>query len=198
MSPLIGIIMRNSISEEQHQIATVYEDIIDAVLKSGGVPIGIPNKDIAKYISICSGFIVQGGDDIANDDLIAIKLIKEKNIPILGICLGMQEMAYLANGEIYDINNHKIEDMHEIEIVKDSLLYRILGCEKTMVNSRHKSAVKNTNLKISATSPDGIIEAVEDSNNTFFLGLQWHPENMYEYDRNSRKIFDYFIKTCHH
>ena len=196
MEPIIGIIMRDSLSETKQEITVIYKDIINAIIKSGGKPIGIPNNYFDKYINLCHGFIIQGGDDLEDRDIRIIKELKERNIPLLGICLGMQEMAFLDNGEIYDINNHKKKEMHEITIDKNSLLYQILGCTKTMVNSRHKSAVKNTNLIVSSRSIDNIIESVEDRHKRFYIGLQWHPENMYEYDSNSRKIFDYFIKIC--
>ena len=196
MEPIIGIIMRDSLSSTNQPVSVVYKDLINAIIKSGGKPIGISNNFFDKYINLCQGFIIQGGDDIDEHDLKIIKELKEKNIPLLGICLGMQEMAYLNNGEIFDINNHKISSMHEVNINKDSLLYKIMGCEKTMVNSRHKSAVKKTNLFISSRSNDKIIESVEDKTKKFFIGLQWHPENLYNSDLNSKKIFDYFIKAC--
>ena len=59
-----------------------------------------------------------------------------------------------------------------------------------MVNSRHKDYVINTGLSIGATC-NGIIEEVEDKNKKFFVGVQWHPEDLD--DENSDKLFDYFI-----
>ena len=196
MEPLIGIVMRSDITNKNNKVNIVYEDIINAIFKSGGLPIGIPENEIDKYIDICKGFILEGGNDINNSNLRYIKRLKEKNIPILGICLGMQEIGMSFGGELYDISNHKIQGLHEINIKKDSLLYNILGCSKTLVNSRHKSTLIKTNLDISANSDDGIIEAIEDKNCKFLLGVQWHPENMYNSDKNSRKIFDYFISLC--
>ena len=195
MKPIIGIIMRDSVSESGHDILYVYTEIINCIIKSGGIPIGIPNKYLDNYLDICKGFIMEGGSEFDKQDFISIKKIKEKDIPLLGICLGMQEMAYLANGTIKDINDHMNRE-HEISIYKDSLLYKILGIDKINVNSRHKSSIAKTNLIVSAYSTDGVIEAVEDKNNKFYVGLQWHPENMYD-DINVKKIFDYFIKVCH-
>ena len=196
MKPLIGIVMRNDITSNKNNVNIAYTDIINAIFKSGGLPIGIPENKIDKYLDICSGFIFQGGSDINNTNLNMIKILREKNIPVLGICLGMQEMGISFNGKLNDINNHKNDKLHEIIIKEDSLLYKILGCTKTLVNSRHKSALIKTNLKISALSNDNIIEAIESKNHKFFLGVQWHPENMYNSDKHSRKIFDYFINIC--
>ncbi len=196
MKPIIGILLRPSISESNLKIKYLYDDISSAIYKSKGIPIGIDNKYIDEYLNICNGFIIPGGDDIIKDDLIAIKKIIDKDIPLLGICLGMQEIATIYNGKIINIDKHKNNNMHEITIKNNSLLHKILGCEKTIVNSRHKSAVILPNLTISALSFDNITEAIEDENKKFVLGVEWHPENMYDKDLNSRKVFDYFIKIC--
>lgn len=196
MKPIIGIISRGGISEEGHKIDITYEDIKLSVKKSGGIPISISNDDIYEYINICQGFILQGGDDIDYNDLDTIKLLYEKNIPLLGICLGMQEMAFVFDGIFTDVDNHKNNGLHEINIERNSMLNKILDCERTLVNSRHKTAILNTKLFISAKAFDNVIEAIEDKDKKFFLGLQWHLESMYDYDLNSRKIFDYFIKVC--
>lgn len=195
MYPLIGIIMREGTSDVGHKIDYVYQDIEKCIINSGGIPIGIYIEEINKYLNICDGFVMEGGSEFTKLDFKAIKLIKEKDIPLLGICLGMQEMAYLYNGSIKDIPNH-LNTKHKIIINKDSLLYKIIGKEKIYVNSRHTSAITKTNLYVGSYSLDNVIESVEDKNNKFFLGVEWHPENMYSIDKNSRKIFDYFINVC--
>jgi len=145
---------------------------------------------------MCNGFILQGGDTIDNNNLELLKVFTNKNIPILGICLGMQEMGVFDNGKLIDVSGHLNDGLHEIIINKDSLLYKIIGFSKILVNSRHKSVIKNTNLFVSSISSDNQIESIENRDLNFYLGLQWHPENMYNDDINARKIFDYFIKVC--
>lgn len=195
MKPVIGIISREYYSQTNKKINIVYNDIISSVIKSKGIPIGIPcNEDITDYLDICQGFILQGGDDINTYNLKIVKILKERNIPTLGICLGMQEMFYQNN--MIDISNHHINSLHEIKIDKGTILYKIIKKDKILVNSRHKSAIKNSKYIVSSNSSDNIIESIEDPNHKFFLGLQWHPENLYRIDRNSKKIFDYFIKMC--
>ena len=194
MKPIIGIISRKSLSDSNKNIDIVYKDIYNAILNSGGIPIGIPNEtNILEYLNICKGIIFQGGDTIEKFNLNTIKILKEKDIPTLGICLGMQEMFYENND--LNIKNHK-NTIHEVNIKKETLLYKILNKEKIIVNSRHKSSLYNTNYIISSISPDNIIESLEDNNQKFFLGLQWHPETIYKTNPNSRLIFDYFIKIC--
>lgn len=160
----------------------------------------IPFDDNDNYIEKLSllekidGVILVGGDDIYNFEYELVKYLYNKNIPTLGICLGMQTMAISIGGMLGHLNNleHKSTKkyVHYIDINPSSLLYEIIGKDKIMVNSRHKDYVINTNLSIGATC-EGIIEEVEDKNKKFFVGVQWHPENLD--DENSDKLFNYFI-----
>jgi len=196
MRPIIGIIMRNGVSDTFKNIGISYDDIVYSVIKSGGIPVIIPNDNINLYLNLCSGFILQGGDDVCDNNLKLLKLFMDNDIPTLGICLGMQEMAVLNDGILFDVSKHSGDILHEITIKNNSLLYKILGVSKTIVNSRHKSAVLSTKMDVGSVSMDNVIESVEIDDLTFFLGVQWHPESMYDSDINSRKIFDYFIKIC--
>ena len=195
MKPIIGIITRKSKSATGKNINVTYSDIISSIIKSGGMPIGIDN-DIEKYISLCKGYILQGGDDIDKDNIRTLHTLYKKDIPTLGICLGMQEMGVYKEGNLVDINNHLNNNFHKIHIKKDSLLYNIIKKDEISVNSRHKSALHKTTMQVSAISNDNVIEAIEDKNKKFFLGVQWHPENMYDNDEYAKKIFDYFINIC--
>ena len=196
MKPLIGILMRNWKSASGKDIQFVYDDIFKVIIKSGGIPLGIANDKLDMYLDICQGYIIQGGDEFSMIDMNNIAVIKKLDLPLLGICLGMQEMAYSDKGTIKDIANHK-DTEHAIIIKNDSLLYKIIGKEKMLVNSRHKSAIMQTSLTVSAYAPDHVIEAVEDEQCKFFLGVQWHPEGMYDTSIDNQKIFDYFVKICH-
>lgn len=97
------------------------------------------------------------------------------------------------NHNIITVQNHRNESnySHIINIDKDTLLYEIIGKEIIEVNSLHSFCIPNTKLHISARSDDSIIEAIEDKNKTFFLGVQWHPELLD--DENTDKLFNYFI-----
>lgn len=196
MRPIIGIITRKGKSDTGKNIKIVYDDIISSIIKSGGIPIGIDNNNIDNYLNICNGFILQGGDDIDKNNINILKILYEKDIPVLGICLGMQEMGIFKDGLLVDINGHLDNKLHKININKDSLLYNIINKDTILVNSRHKSVINKTNLYVSGISFDNYIEAIEDNNKGFFLGIQWHPENMYDSDIDAKKIFDYFIKIC--
>ena len=115
----------------------------------------------------------------------------EKYIPVLGICLGMQTMAYLFNGKFDKIDNHNSLEkyVHNINIDKNSKLYKIIRKNKIMVNSRHNECITNTDLNVSSYS--NVIESIEDINKKFFIGVQWHPESLM--DENSKNLFESFF-----
>ncbi|MBQ9072176.1 MAG: gamma-glutamyl-gamma-aminobutyrate hydrolase family protein [Bacilli bacterium] len=197
--PIIGIVTRSFISTENHDISIIYKNIEKAIIKNGGMPIGITlNDNYKELIDICDGIIFQGGDDFEKYDLEALKYAYDINKSVLGICLGMQLMGILFDGEMIDINNHKkyLNYAHSIKIKRNSKLYNIFKTDIIKVNSRHKSVIKNTSLNITAISNDGYIEALEAINKNFFIGVQWHPESMIDYDNKQNNLFKNFIKSC--
>ncbi|HEY2152219.1 MAG TPA: gamma-glutamyl-gamma-aminobutyrate hydrolase family protein [Vicinamibacterales bacterium] len=155
-----------------------------------------------------------GRDDF---EIALILEARRKQIPILAICRGIQVLNVAAGGSLYqdipsqlpgagahsfDVPAHEPYELaHEIWIEKDSLLSRLMrerivddGCE---VNSRHHQAVKQIapGLKVTATAPDGVIEAIEDPAAEFCLGVQWHPENFFR-TGEFRAIFEGFLDAA--
>lgn len=208
MKPVIGIIMRPDILDSGNKVMVVYEDIRTSIINSGGIPIGISpqnidvddfNSDVIPLIDKCDGVIFQGGDRFYDSDLKCLKYVYENDIPVLGICLGMQMMGYIFNGEIGKIKRHYNKNkkyLHKVYIDKKSKLYTILKHDNISVNSRHVEKLINTNLDIIGVDEDDNIEAIEDPHKKFFIGVQWHPENMYLYDSLAKRLFDYFIDVC--
>jgi putative glutamine amidotransferase len=89
----------------------------------------------------------------------------------------------------------KEEYVHKLRILKDTLLYDIIGEEEIEVNSRHNYHIDSPGIhKVSAYSEDGIIEAIENESKTFQLGVQWHPESLD--DIFTEKIFEKFIDAA--
>lgn len=128
-------------------------------------------------------------------------------IPVLGICGGMQLLNVLFGGNlIEDIPSstgskiHKSEyfkEVHKIRILKGSHLFRAVKTETLYVNSTHHQAVYSVPqcFNITATAPDGIVEAIELNSDNLVMGLQFHPEAMIRKKRHLR-IFEYFIKKA--
>ncbi|MBE6159724.1 MAG: hypothetical protein E7157_01605 [Lactobacillales bacterium] len=193
MNSIIGIISR-----KENNKYYVKEEVVNMILKYKSIPI-IINSNNEESIDLCDGIIFPGGDDIEENDIKLIRIIHEKDIPCLGICLGMQEMGYAFNGHFNKISNYnhlkQNKYVHEVKINKKSKLYGILNKEVIKVNSRHKDYLIDTDLFITGVSD--VIESIEDTSKNFFIGVQWHPESMLDYDLDSNLLIEEFIKQCH-
>ena len=166
-TPIIGIVTKSSISLENNNINIIYSDIVKAIENNGGIAIGITlSNNYKELINMCDGIIFQGGDDFEKYDIESLKYAYDIDKPVLGICLGMQLMGVLFNGNMIDVNNHKknLNYVHEVKIKRNSKLYNIFKTDAIKVNSRHKSIIKNTMLTISGLSQDGYIEAFLEYN----------------------------------
>lgn len=133
--------------------------------------------------------------------------IKE-NKPILGICRGMQLINIYYGGSLYDDlekqfskeiihrGSDKTLTYHEINIREGASLSKIVKSDRIEVNSYHHEGIKDLaeGLSVSATSDDGLIEAIENPYYSYMLGVQWHPELSYENDKYSKKILKDFVK----
>ncbi len=148
-------------------------------------------------------------------ELLLVSLARQQGLPIFAICRGIQVLNVACGGTlVQDIPSqvpgalsHRLEVpphqpmelAHEIWIDKDSLLSTImrerLGDADTCdVNSRHHQAVRQVapGFVISATAPDGVVEAIEDPKARFCLGVQWHPENFFR-TGEFRPLFEAFL-----
>ncbi len=154
-------------------------------------------------------------------DAFEIPLILEarkRGLPILAICRGVQMLNVACGGTlIQDIPsevpggathrltvppNKPYSLAHEVWFEKNSQLGRLLGerfaesdtCE---VNSRHHQAVKDVapGFVVTATAPDGIIEAIEDPTAKFCIGVQWHPENFWR-TGEFRTLFEGLVRAA--
>ena len=183
--PIIGIVARKI-----DNIYKVNENIVKKIVKNGGIPILIlPTNfnDLLDILNICDGIIAPGGTDIYDYDRYILDYAIKNDVPILGICLGMQimEEKYMSKTKTLHQGIN-----HNIITKKESIVGNTIG--NTIVNSRHNECITDTDdYEITAKSSDGCIEAIEHKYNKFNVGVQWHPE-----DLDDDLLFVEFIKNC--
>ena len=210
-APVIGI--TGNFSEGNLTLAPGY---YTSILKAGGIPFIIPpfeNTDILiSLLDSLDGLLLTGGADINplflkeepvkelhninpfrdRQELLLTRLAANRQIPILGICRGMQVMNVALGGSIYQDIHVQMEgkrikhsqDMdrafasHTIQIEHDSLLARIMKTTSLPVNSFHHQAINEAapGFRISARAADQVAEAIESTEYKSMLGVQWHPE----------------------
>lgn len=207
-----------------------------SVLEAGGTPVVIPSYDnekaLVSILDTLDGLVLSGGADIDPDylgeepldcisvnprrdaqELVLVRLAVERQIPILGICRGIQMLTAALGGKLYqDIKTQHgrpcIEHSqtiarglpsHDVKIEKDSLLHSLMGTETLAVNSFHHQAVKEVpqGFRVTAMSEDGIIEGMESTTFRPILGVQWHPECfILEADRTMMPIFNWLTEQA--
>lgn len=186
----------------------------DAVLAAGGLPIVLPYSEDEtapiEAIKLCHGLVLTGGAFDIPPELYGarpgdrlgplrrgrtayeqrvLRAALDADVPVLGVCGGMQLLAVEAGGTLYqDISDdlpgafdheQKLdprEPGHPIRVVEGSVLESILGVRELEVNSTHHQAVREVgSAVVSAISPDEVVEAIELPGR-FAIGVQWHPE----------------------
>ena len=230
IKPLIGI--SSNLIDDNSALHFAYST---SIANTGGIPVIIPYSTdesvLRSTIAELDALVLSGGSDIdasyfgeeniselcdvdiRRDDY-EFKLLRAAmnyNLPILGICRGVQVLNVALGGTIYqdvptmypsDYLEHKVLEnrhlpVHNVNIEKDSKLYEILGKTQLGVNSIHHQALKEIapSLKVVARSEDGIVEAVEGYPIYKILGVQWHPERMayQDVDNPMNKIFDFIV-----
>ncbi len=143
-------------------------------------------------------------------ELALIKEARKQNKPLFAICRGCQMLNVALGGTLYQdiprqypnaIQHHSPNKpnwyYHEIRIFENTQLWKILKTSHLQVTSSHHQAIKTlaSVLQVSSIAEDGMIEAVEDPELDFFLGVQWHPETMAD-DSSSMAILQAFLSHC--
>ena len=186
---------------------------IDGVLFTGGEDVAPERYGAAPHPTVV--------DVDPQRDAFEVALIAEtrrRNLPLFAICRGIQVLNVACGGTLvqdiasevpgalehrFTVPPHKPYDLaHQIWIEKDSLLARLLrerltDADTCETNSRHHQAVKDVapGFQVTATAPDGVIEAIEDPAQRFCLGVQWHPENFWR-TGEFRALFEGFLEAA--
>lgn len=216
--PIIGIVLDLASNNDKYQysrhpwyaLRTCYSNCVEM---AGGIPILLPyNKDFEALLGIAHGLIIPGGDEDINPkfygqeimspkvktndlrcefELNLVKKAIQRDMPILGICNGLQIINVACGGtliqhipDFYKSNisheqpDPKSEPTHFVNIESDTILASLSGEQKIFVNTTHHQAIDQvgSGLIISAKAEDGIIEAIESSDHKFLIGVQWHSE----------------------
>lgn len=206
--PVIGIT-----GNYEDNICKLSHGYFQSVVAAGGVPMIIPPVEdantLVNTLDRIDALILSGGGDInplfGGDEpsprlrginqkrdlpeLMITRLAYNRQIPILGICRGIQALAVALGGKVaqdisiqanvkHSQDADRAEQTHSIKIAEDSILHSLYGEEKIYVNSFHHQAVKDAGdkFRVVAKSSDGIIEAMESSEYKSIIGVQWHPE----------------------
>ena len=209
--------------------ARLCEQYYMSVVRAGGTPVTIPpvaDKDvIINTLDKIDGLVLTGGGDINplwageepsprlhginhmrdKAELLTVRLAYNRQIPMLGICRGIQTLVTALDGEVdqdiaesfaaahgagraaaaagHSLIKHsqdadRSEPTHTVRISRESVLYSLYKTETLAVNSIHHQAVRASGRRfsVSAKAPDGVIEAIESSEFKPFIGVQWHPE----------------------
>lgn len=162
----------------------------------------IEKNNLISQIQICNGIILQGGIEMDNYEFIIAKYCYENNIPILGICAGQNAIAKALGGTTYKIPNpekHNVsrDYVHSIKIDKSSKFYSIVESNEMMVNSLHSNTIdKCPYLDKVAFCDDGYADVIESKDKDFYIGVRFHPEDLYSKDKKTNNIFKSFINIC--
>ena len=185
---------------------------IDGLLLTGGDDVAPERYGEARHPSVVEA---EAGRDAFEIGLIGAA--RQRGLPIFAICRGVQVLNVACGGTLvqdipsqvtgasphsFDVPPHEPYSLaHEVWVEKGSLLATLIGdrlrdgdaCD---VNSRHHQAVKDVapGFRVSATAPDGVVEAIEDPAARFCLGVQWHPENFWR-TGEFRALFEGFLEA---
>lgn len=234
MAPIIGITCAHSV--ETSGRFYVNEAYVRSIEVAGAVPLLIPAmrtpENVISLLERVGGVLLPGGIDVdpmyfgeepisalGNIDpdwdeleLTVARTALEWDMPILGICRGIQLINIAAGGTIYQDIPTQIKGQvlqhaqkapcwhptHEITIESGSMMEQMLGTDRVRVNSFHHQAVKMPapGFRVTAKTKDGVIEAIESRNHTFACGVQWHPEHMVDRYVEQLGIFRYFVQAA--
>jgi putative glutamine amidotransferase len=234
--PKIGITMRLEYETNRLYLGRDYAEAIEA---AGGTPIHIaliPKKEfIADLLTSLDGVLLPGSaSDIDpgywnedphpkvgrvipekdQTDLMVLAEAENRELPVFGICFGMQSLNVSRGGSLIQDIESEIKDpiqhqqgiprarnSHSIKVSSGSVIEKALGVGSitTKVNSHHHQAIRNLgkHLRPIAWANDGVIEGVEDTREgRFSIGVQWHPELSWSWDSLSGNLFRLFVEEC--
>lgn len=237
MRPLVGIPCQADFRDgSKRPIYGNNRAYVHAVEDAGGIPVLIPMLNdisfLASLVMRLDGLLLSGGGDVDSSrydadphlllgsvdtqlDELEFSLVRwalQENMPILGICRGMQLLNIACGGTLYqDLGDEYPGSMehcrrelprntliHNVHVVAGSRLEKILGTNEVWINSLHHQAIKapGNNVQISGRAEDGVAELMEVADQRFVIGIQGHPEEIYTRELAYARLFSAFVKAC--
>lgn len=227
----------------RQQWTTGADDYANAIERAGGIPVLMPfyldPENVKAFVSKLDGLLVTGGDDVgpylygedlikesssinrirdAQESILLKHVLFETDMPVLGVCRGMQMLNVMYGGKLEQDNrrlgfwhstapNSTIGDLaHHVYFEEGSRIREIFGKECLLVNSYHHQNVKpdavGSGLKVTAVCRDKVKglpydmpETVELEGDRFVMGVQWHPEFIQNLPDQLRP-YEAFIEAC--
>jgi putative glutamine amidotransferase len=193
------------------ELAANLVDGIDGLLLSGGVDLDPSHFGEDPHPKL--GKVSPERDQL---ELAVTRTALDRDLPILAICRGIQTLNVTAGGTLMQDIQTEVESplkhtqeaprwhaSHRVIVEPESLLMELLGeavdaQEELWVNTFHHQAVRDTasGFAVTARAPDGVIEAVESTSHDFILGVQWHPEGMWEYHPHFLSLFEGLVQAA--
>ena len=209
-----------------------------SVGRVGGIPVIVPPvidpADAPAAMEGVDGLVLTGGDDVdptwyhqspsqalgavdrARDefDLALLRVGRERGLPILGICRGLQVVNVALGGTLWqDLPSERPSQViheqphgrdartHDVHIEPSSRLARAIGITTLHTNSFHHQAIRDLapGLKVTAWADDGVIEGIEAEDlGNWLLAVQWHPEEFHQ-DPSApdQRLFEALVGTCY-
>jgi putative glutamine amidotransferase len=200
------------------------EPYADALRRVGVEPVLI-SPGTRSTIAGLDGLLISGGSDVdparfgqapigdtksidPERDAMEAALIEQAldaDLPLLAICRGLQMLNVVRGGtliqHLHNTEMHRVPtlaNVHRIRAIPGTKLAKIIGTYPQLVNSRHHQAVDQigAGLEVSATAPDGVVEALEDPLLRFAIGVQWHPEERLDAGAHDCALFEAFAAAC--
>ncbi len=211
-APVIAV---NGLYHAEDPMLRLRQRYPDAVRRAGGFPIALAPRlgatdqleELEAVLDRVDGLVLTGGDDFVTEglglgpthpaadvtedskqgyDLALTRLALERDLPILGICYGMQCLGLAGGATLWQdlpsqrpgVVQHAGSAVHSIRPTPDSKLAGLMGLGPVEVVSRHHQALRTIPPPWIASGVDeeGLVEAIERPDRSFAIGIQWHPE----------------------
>lgn len=187
--------------------ALIPQAYVESVTRAGGRAVLLPPDDLdADVIGVLDGLVLSGGADLGpqlygeqpgpmtvsradrdTSELLLTRAALAVDLPILGVCRGMQLLAVAAGGRLHqhlpeELGHEKhrpapgVYGEHEASFTPGSRIAGLMGDDLAIHCYHHQGVADSGTLTVTGRTEDGLIEAVEDPAHRFVLGVQWHPE----------------------